>query len=146
MASCVIRPARAGDAPFLVALDSFASPDNGRAADIARWIAAGQCFCATDEGRPVGYGVLTNHFFGQPMLELVVVAQAERRKGIGAALIRHAMTVSRPVLWSSTNKSNLGMQALLECLGFRRSGIVEGLDEGDPELIYRRNTTASDMN
>jgi hypothetical protein len=30
------------------------------------------------------------------------------------------------------------MQALLEAVGFIRSGIVEGLDEGDPELIYRK--------
>jgi hypothetical protein len=29
------------------------------------------------------------------------------------------------------------MQGLLTELGFVRSGFVEGLDEGDPELIYR---------
>jgi ribosomal protein S18 acetylase RimI-like enzyme len=78
------------------------------------------------------------HFFGQPMLELVMVGNVYRRQGIGEALVRHAIsTAPGPTLWTSTNKSNVVMQALLERLGFDRSGIVEGLDEGDPELIYR---------
>jgi RimJ/RimL family protein N-acetyltransferase len=39
-------------------------------------------------------------------------------------------------LFTSTNQSNIAMQRLCESCGFERSGIVENLDEGDPELIY----------
>lgn len=40
-------------------------------------------------------------------------------------------------LFTSTNASNFAMQRLLVASGFIDSGIVHGLDEGDPELIYR---------
>lgn len=40
-------------------------------------------------------------------------------------------------LWTSTNQSNQPMQRLLERLGFLPSGVIEGLDEGDPELVFR---------
>jgi GNAT superfamily N-acetyltransferase len=132
-----IDAATAADVPALVALDSFAAPDNERAADIARWVAAGECICARRDRHPVGYCVLTRHFFGQPLLELVMVAPSHRRQGVATALIRHAIARARPVLWTSTNQSNSPMQALLERLGFRRSGLIEGLDADDPELIYR---------
>ena len=138
MAACVIRPASAGDIAALVALDSFAAPDNARAADIEQWVSAGECACASLCGDQAGYAVMHRRFFGQPMLELVMVGIAYRRRGVGEALIRHAIqTAPGPVLWTSTNQSNAPMQNLLARLGFQRSGIVEGLDEGDPELIYR---------
>ncbi len=93
--------------------------------------------CAQLDGRLVGYAVTHRHFFGQPMLELVMVAPDFRRQGIGAQLIGAAISAADPVLWTSTNQSNRPMQALLERLGFVRSGIIEGLDPGDPELVYR---------
>ncbi|ODT79449.1 MAG: hypothetical protein ABS76_19885 [Pelagibacterium sp. SCN 64-44] len=137
MRGLVIRAAGPDDVAALVALDSFAAPDNDRAASIARWVRGGQCICADFGGNPAGYAVMHSHFFGQPMLELVMVARAHRSIGVGTALIRHVQTLAGPVLWTSTNQSNHAMQSLLQKLGFRRSGIVEGLDEGDPELIYR---------
>lgn len=39
-------------------------------------------------------------------------------------------------LFSSTNRSNINMQKVFEMNGFIKSGIVENLDEGDPEIIY----------
>lgn len=138
MDNLVIRQAALDDVSALVALDTYAAEDMTRARSIANWVAAGQCLCAERDGRPLGYAVLHHHFFGQPMLELVTVAPAQRRTGIGQALIEHVLDTSTGSrLWTSTNRSNLAMQNLLEKLGFQRSGIVEGLDEGDPELIYR---------
>ena len=138
MAGCVVRAAGVDDIAALVALDTFAAPDNERAAEIVRWVNAGQCDCAALNGNLAGYAIVHLHFFCQPMLELVMVGNAYRRQGIGEALVRHAIAAATgPVLWTSTNRSNTAMQALLEKLGFNRSGIVEGLDDGDPELIYR---------
>lgn len=39
-------------------------------------------------------------------------------------------------LFTSTNLSNLPMQALLTKLGYRLSGVIHNLDDGDPELVY----------
>lgn len=137
MVDPIIRPAAADDIVALVALDSFAAPGNDRAADIARWVRLGQCTCAEAGGVPAGYAVTHRNFFGQPMLELVMVAPSWRGQGIGTALIRHAVANAGPVLWTSTNQSNTSMQTRLGKLGFTRSGAIEGLDDGDPELIYR---------
>ena len=60
-----------------------------------------------------------------------------RRQGIGSALIRHLVKECRtPKLFTSTNQSNFRMQRLLAMLDFDRSGFIENLDEGDPELVY----------
>jgi hypothetical protein len=39
-------------------------------------------------------------------------------------------------LFTSTNRSNLPMQALLAKLGFVQCGEVNELDPGDPELFF----------
>lgn len=138
MAGCVIRPAGVDDITALVALDSYADADNNRADEIVRWVDAGYCSCATIDGNIAGYAVMHRHFFGNPILEMVMVGAKYRRRGVGKALIRHAIeTAPGPALWTSTNQSNPPMQALLAQIGFQRSGFIEGLDEGDPELIYR---------
>lgn len=138
MSGCVIRHARAEDISGLIALDSFAAPGNDRSAEIADWVGAGWCWCAEAGDTLAGYAVMHPHFFGQPMLELVMVGERFRRQGIGTTLIARAIEAAGPTLWTSTNQSNRPMQALLEQLGFQPSGMVEGLDEGDPELIYQR--------
>ena len=38
--------------------------------------------------------------------------------------------------FSSTNESNESMQKVFNANGFIRSGIVENLDEADPEIIF----------
>jgi hypothetical protein len=53
--------------------------------------------------------------------------------------MRHLETISpTPLLWTSTNESNAPMRALLAAHGYIPSGAVEGLDEGDPELFFRK--------
>ncbi|WP_236899598.1 GNAT family N-acetyltransferase [Devosia sp. SL43] len=127
----------------LVSLDSVATLEPARVAEIAAWIDAGFCFLASRDGQPVGYGVLHHHFFHRGMLELVMVDPRHRRSGIGQAIIRHAIANCRtPQLWTSTNQSNAAMQALLAQMGFVPSGIIEGLDADDPEMIYRIETAA----
>ncbi|PGM65339.1 hypothetical protein CN947_04830 [Bacillus cereus] len=39
-------------------------------------------------------------------------------------------------IFSSTNKSNENMQKVFQANGFIRSGMIENLDEGDPEFIF----------
>ena len=85
----------------------------------------------------VGFAIANDSFFAQYFLVLVVVHEDHRRRGVASALIRAVEARSpTPKLFTSTNQSNTAMQAVCESLGFVRSGIIENLDEGDPEVIY----------
>mgnify|MGYP002335957411 CR=1 FL=1 len=134
----ITRPARVSDHASLVALDTIATRDLARAQEIARWLAQELCFCAEVEGVVAGYGVLHYHFFGRAFLEMLMVGEQYRSQGVGTALIMHAAGLSAgQQLWTSTNQSNQRTRRLLEHLGFTPSGMIEGLDEGDPELFFR---------
>src|SRR3990172_5792197 len=68
---------------------------------------------------------------------MVYVDREFRRRGIGSALVRHMeQSCKTAKLFTSTNRSNKPMQALLDKLGYQPSGVIENLDEGDPELVY----------
>ena len=100
-------------------------------------IADGHCWLAEWNGCVVGYLVADTSFYGHPFVWLVVVAAPFRRRGVATALMRHAESLfSGRKLFTSTNESNDASQRLLESLGFERSGRIENLDEGDPELVY----------
>ncbi len=132
-----VRPAGRGDIATLIAIDPLAPSDGERRRAIVQWAAAGQCFVAVRAGKVVGYVALTRAFFHQPFVEMLIVAEEDRRSGVGLALLGHctASVAAGEKLWCSTNRSNAAMQALLRKTGFIESGIVENLDEGDPELI-----------
>lgn len=85
----------------------------------------------------LGFAVVNASFFGQHFIDLLMVHPDHKRKGVATALIRY-IEKTRPTdkLFTSTNESNAPMRALLEKLGYVRSGYVENLDDGDPELIY----------
>jgi len=58
-------------------------------------------------------------------------------RGLATALMRAAeLDCQSGKLFTSTNQSNVPMQRLCDRLGFVKSGYIENLDEGDPELIY----------
>ncbi len=121
----------------MLAIDPLAAAGSRRRQFLVDAVAAGQCTVARIEGGVAGFVVLDRSFFDQRFVSLLRVADEYRRQGIGTALMRHGESVCRgEKLFTSTNESNLPMQRLCERLGFRRSGYVENLDEGDPEIIY----------
>jgi ribosomal protein S18 acetylase RimI-like enzyme len=109
-----------------------------RAESLRSWIARGECLVARAEsGEIVGFAVANSSFFEQCFIVLVVVRADQRRRGMASALIRAVEERSATAkIFTSTNQSNTAMQALCERLGYVRSGLVDNLDEGDPELIY----------
>jgi len=44
-------------------------------------------------------------------------------------------------VFSSTNQSNRRMHQLFHNLGFVKSGFIDNLDEGDPEIIYMKQAS-----
>lgn len=89
-------------------------------------------------GELFAYAILRRSFFERFFLELLFVHPAHRRKGYGRRLLEGMEDIARKrgELWTSTNQSNRPMQRLLNSHGYRRTGKIVGLDEGDPELFF----------
>ncbi len=85
----------------------------------------------------VGFGILEQSFFGQGFISLLIVHPDYRKRGVATATIRYIESICpTEKLFISTNKSNVIAQRVFEARGFVRSGYIENLDEGDPEIIY----------
>ena len=83
----------------------------------------------------------SDSFFGCDFVELLAVAASARRHGIGSLLLQQAVGLSSTIrIFTSTNRSNTRMIGLLEKEGWQFSGQLEGIDEGDPELVYYKDS------
>jgi ribosomal protein S18 acetylase RimI-like enzyme len=132
-----IRLADIGDLEALIRLDTVTAHDKRRAAQIQGWIDDRFCHVIQVDGEPAAYGVLHHHFFGSGFIEMLMVGEKFRRHGLGLKLIAHLQSIcDRSKLFTSTNRSNQAMQSLLKRAGFRESGHIDNLDEGDPELVF----------
>lgn len=132
-----VRKAFPDDIPAIRECDVYAGSNRERAEFIATSVEQQRCFVATDDGRVLGYVVLAHDFFEHGFVSLVVVSPMHRRKGVGLQLLSAAEAACKtPKLFTSTNHSNLASQQLILKAGFQRSGVVENLDDDDPELVY----------
>ena len=104
-------------------------------------IQEGRCIAIKSEYLLVGFLIFDTHFFDCSFISLVIVKPTERRKGHATSLIEYFLSKSpTKKVFSSTNNSNKDMQEVFKSIGFIRSGMIENLDEGDPEIIYFKNT------
>ena len=132
-----ICPAAPHHIEALVALDSVAQHAPERAAQIQAWVQAGTCHVLLVDGRAAAYGVLHHQFFNCGFIEMLMVGPGYRRQGLARQLVEHLRAqCARPKLFTSTNRSNTAMHALLVQAGFQRSGYIDNLDEGDPEWVF----------
>jgi GNAT superfamily N-acetyltransferase len=109
---------------------------------LAARVQSGEVILFEHEGRVSGYAVVRSHsFFGRDFVELLAVAADERRHGVGGLLLQQAVGLSSTKrIFTSTNRSNTPMIGLLEKEGWQFSGQLEGIDEGDPELVYYKDS------
>lgn len=123
----------------MASVDSVAAGDGGgRGREIEHWLESGAVRVAQLSDRIVGYCVVEPTFFGHEFVAMVMVAADARGRGVGTALLDDAGRRCRTAkLFTSTNLSNRAMQRLLACAGWQSAGIVYGLDENDPELIFQ---------
>lgn len=133
-----IRTGKLEDSAAIKAIDSSVVSDPTRAEFIDVSLQEGVVQVALLDGVIVGYIVINRSFFRRPTLEMLMVAEDHRGSGIGKSLIRKAQDKVGPgnEIWTSTNESNSRMQSLLASEGFQRTGRIENLDPGDPELVY----------
>ena len=127
-----VRPARTDDIAAVLSIDRVTE----RADEVRSAVEQSRCLVAERAGELVGY-CIAGRFFGFDFLDLLLVAAPQRRQGAGTALVAAwEMRAATTKLFTSTNESNVPMQRLCDHLGYVRSGFIENLDEGDPEVIY----------
>jgi GNAT superfamily N-acetyltransferase len=133
-----LRRATLDDLAAIVAVDR----DHGVAPRIdwlRRRIDRGECMLSICDGDLAGFLVDDDAFFDRTFIRLVVVAHKHRRSGVANALVADAESRARtPTVFSSSNRSNTAMHALLRKRGWVESGVIEGLDEMDPEIVFRK--------
>jgi len=136
-----LRKATNRDKAIAVNLDYSLDPDEHvsleREKKIAKAIQDDECYIILADDKEVGFIIFDYRFFDQGWIELIVVEEHYRARGIGGQAINHICKLSKTSkVFTSTNRSNIPMQRALSNIGFTFAGEINGLDEGDPELFY----------
>ena len=119
------------------AIDKEAHAQSRQEEKITKAVSDGDCFLIFNDNTAVGIAIFDYRFFDQGWIELIVIDDEKRGEGIGPqAMDRISSQCTTDKLFTSTNSSNFRMQKALAKAGFSISGIVHGLDDGDPELFY----------
>lgn len=144
----MVKQAVSSQIEFIVDLDETVIGSRCRESLIRQAVGNGECNVVLKEMTIMGFGILDYSFFENGFIKLLIVGSGWRRRGFGRLLVETFKEQCRTEkLFTSTNRSNRPMQMLLAGCGFERCGLVERLDEGDPELIYcferNRRTLAS---
>lgn len=132
-----LQEARMEHLDEICAIDQEVIGDYSRSEYLRTAIKEKRCIIQQTEKGIVGYLIFTNDFFENCFISLVIVKPSERRMGIATALLAFYIEMAAtPKIFSSTNQSNTSMHKVFETAGFIKSGFIENLDEGDPEIIY----------
>ncbi len=129
-----VRPAAQNDYAAILAISKTTLWEKS---DFLRQMLSRNCIdAAYDDEGIVGFNAWNLEFFSRPLIWLVVVDPAHRAGGIGSLLFAHTERACKGTrLYSSTNRSNVGMQHFHEQRGYRVCGEID-LDPGDPEVFY----------
>jgi ribosomal protein S18 acetylase RimI-like enzyme len=133
----IVKKATEKNLESIWTLDCMVLGNSSRKDFLTNAVRADQCWIAQIGGTVAGFGVFEQSFYGHGFISLLIVHPNHRRRGVATALIRRIESICpTEKLFTSTNESNLTAQRVFEALGFVRSGYIENLDEGDPEIIY----------
>ena len=135
----ITRAALPGDVDAMLACDAYAQAHASRGDAVRAAVGQGHCQVAIRAGQVAGYVLTRDDFFDYGFVSLVVVSPAHQRRGVGVRLLAAAEAACQTdKIFTSTNQSNLAAQRLFASAGFVRSGQIDHLDEGDPELVYMK--------
>jgi GNAT superfamily N-acetyltransferase len=131
-----LRPAWGADLANLGRIDPLLS-QSGYGRTAARLLNQGRSWIADINGAPIAYALTSLDFFNRPLVEMIVVAQPYRRRGVGFALLERCEAAHQDDrVFVTVKVSNAPMLAMLAKAGFQGSGIIYNLDPDDPELVY----------
>lgn len=137
-----ILAADIADLDRLVDIDSEVIGNASRRGLIKRAIENRQCLIAMEEEEIAGFLIHDTSFFECAFISLIIVSPSKRRRGIASLLMDEMVKSSATEkVFSSTNQSNADMHKVFLSNGFIESGIVENLDDGDPEVVYFKKRT-----
>ena len=118
-------------------LDKVEHIELRREEKITKAILDEECFIILANNRAVGFVIFDYRFFDQGWIELLILGEKYRGKGIGGQVIDLICKQCKTnKVFTSTNSSNTQMQKALSKVGFSFAGKINGLDDGDPELFY----------
>jgi GNAT superfamily N-acetyltransferase len=126
-----------GDLDLLAHADPRLADTPPHRAHVGELLGAGLSWAMVEADEALGFAIVTRHFYGFPFVDLLVVAEAARRRGVGLALMsRCEADHDADRIFTSTNESNASMRRLLAKADWSVSGVIENLDPGDPELVF----------
>ncbi|MBJ7983268.1 GNAT family N-acetyltransferase [Bacillus cereus] len=132
-----VAKASIDDLDSIVHIDVAVIGDDSRRNYIKHAIDEEKCIIVKEDNSIFGFLTYDTKFFDCTFLSLIIVSPTKRRQGHASLLISYMLSHSpTQKIFSSTNESNESMQKVFSANGFIRSGIVENLDEGDPEIIF----------
>ena len=142
----LVEKATENDCKPVQTLDCVVLGNSSRREPLVSAVRTGQCLIARIQDTIVGFAVLERSFYGNAFISLLIVHPNHRRRGVAKVLIHHIESICpTEKLFTSTNESNIIAQQVFEALGFVRSGYIENLDEGDPEIIYFKRLGGDDV-
>lgn len=132
-----IRAATVDEIEVVCHIDQSVLGNDSRRGFLAQAVKEGKCFLVKTDENAAGFVIYNTNFYENAFISLVIVSPDFRRQGVATELIRHIESVCQTEkLFTSTNESNVQMQRLCNSLGFIKSGWIDNLDEGDPEVVY----------
>jgi RimJ/RimL family protein N-acetyltransferase len=145
MEKVTLKKATEKDKSLAVAIDYALDKDEHielkREEKITTAISNNECFIVLADNRAVGFVIFDYHFFDKGRVELMIIDEKYRGKGIGGQVFDLLCKLCKTdKIFTSTNSSNLPMQKALTKSGFTFIGKLDGLDDGDPELFYYKKT------
>ena len=132
-----VAKASIDDLDSIVHIDVAVIGDDSRRNYIKHAIDEEKCIIVKENNFIFGFLTYDTNFFGCTFLSLIIVSPTKRRQGHASSLLSYMLEHSpTQKIFSSTNESNRSMQKVFSANGFIRSGIIENLDEGNPEIIF----------
>jgi len=136
-----VRQATINDKAIAVDLDYRLDKDEhiklNREEKIGKAISDSNCFLILADEKEVGFVIFDYRFFDQGWIELIIIDEKYRGKGIGTKVFDIICERCKSdKVFTSTNRSNTQMQRALKKADFSFAGELKGLDEGDPEFFY----------